>query len=50
MSAVACMRVEQVKSSNMGNGKKNMISKEVLTDILMVVLLASAIILLALVL
>jgi len=34
----------------MGNGKKNMLSKELITDILMVVLLATAIILLALVL
>jgi len=34
----------------MGNGKRNMMSKEVATDILMVVLLAGAIILLALVL
>jgi hypothetical protein len=34
----------------MGNGKKNMITKELVTDILMVVLLAAAIILLALVL
>jgi len=34
----------------MGNGKRNMITKESATDILMVVLLAAAIILLALVL
>jgi len=34
----------------MGNGKKNMITKELVTDILMVVVLAAAIILLALVL
>jgi len=34
----------------MGNGKKNMITKELVIDILMLVLLAGAIILLALVL
>lgn len=34
----------------MGNGKKNMITKELVTDIVMVVLLAAAIVLLALVL
>ena len=34
----------------MGNGKKNMLSKESVTDLIMVVLLAAAIILLALVL
>jgi hypothetical protein len=34
----------------MGNGKKNMITKELITDILMITLLAGAILLLALVL
>lgn len=34
----------------MGNGKKNMVSKESITDIIMLVLLAAAIILLAVVL
>lgn len=34
----------------MGNGKKNMVSKEVITDIIMLALLAAAVILLALVL
>lgn len=34
----------------MSNGKKNMVSKEVITDIIMLVLLAAAVILLALVL
>lgn len=34
----------------MGNGKKNMISKELVTDILMMILLVTAIVLLALVL
>lgn len=34
----------------MGNGKRNIVTKELVTDILMVVLLAAAVILLALVL
>ena len=34
----------------MGNGKKNMVSKELITDIIMMGLLAAALILLALVL
>jgi len=35
------------KRNNMSNGKKNMISKELATDILMILLLATSIILLA---
>jgi hypothetical protein len=34
----------------MGNGKKNMLSKELITDIIMLALLALAVVLLALVL
>jgi hypothetical protein len=42
--------LKQIVGSNMSNGKKNRISKELMTDILMVILLACAITLLALVL
>jgi hypothetical protein len=34
----------------MGNGKRNMLSKELVTDILMMILLVTAVVLLALVL
>jgi hypothetical protein len=50
LPVVACTMFENQQDKDMSNGKKNMITKELITDVLMVALLATAIVLLALVL